>query len=596
MRAAGMPPESQAQTMTLAAKVELLRAHFGIANELNVAAVVSTASERLDLNVASMSIAAKADACINALGTTVEGAPPWEVPPTSTSQTRATEMTLMDKIEKLRTYFGLAKELPIATVISTAIERLGLSVSAGSNIVSKADACLAAIAATSEAAPEHVDLAEVVPMATPVEMQQPVMATPVMVQGVMLDEGALAMEARAREAEQRVQRAEAELRIREAEQRAQAAEQALAQQSRMAALEKALRDAMPGWLNMWSDRNTTALQTAIAQAEAAAPPAGSSLLATLTEAKAVLRSQVEAKARKEEEERARKEAEERNRQPQVEFIASAKFAGSKPGYAFKMGPKGMGYYCDDGKITPVAQESWEAANARHVAEERARREASMEGVWEPTRESQWQNCPVPLHDRRLYQMTIRGDGSWKGGRAGSYIEADNFHGSVQASGKPSVRQGRGHDNTHGDYPCRFTLLSSGELECAFGDFSVKYYFTRAGSAQVCPRFLLLLSSHCSSSPLTPPPLLSLLLSLYLRGAQPSDASWLGQATAWVGGVASQMMAKDLSGSWYSVARNSGAPNGDRCVPTLELGTTLTLTSAAAAVSELLLLLLQLRCF
>ena len=156
--------------MTLAAKAELLRAHFGIANELNVAAVVSTASERLDLNVASMSIAAKADACINALGTTVEGAPPWEAPPTSTSQTRATEMTLMDKIEKLRTYFGLAKELPIATVISTAIERLGLSVSAGSNIVSKADACLAAIAATSEAAPEHVDLAEVMPIATPVEI------------------------------------------------------------------------------------------------------------------------------------------------------------------------------------------------------------------------------------------------------------------------------------------------------------------------------------------------------------------------------------------------------------------------------------------
>ena len=49
------------------------------------------------------------------------------------------------------------------------------------------------------------------------------------------------------------------------------------------------------------------------------------------------------------------------------------------------------------------------------------------------------------------------------------------------------------------------------------------------------------------------------------------------------------MAKDLSGSWYSVARNSGAPNGDRCVPTLELGTTLALTSAAAAAAELLLL-------
>ena len=54
--------------------------------------------------------------------------------------------------------------------------------------------------------------------------------------------------------------------------------------------------------------------------------------------------------------------------------------------------------------------------------------AGMAGVWEPTRTAGWQKCPVPEHDRRLYQMTIGGDGHWKGGRAGSYIEADNFHG------------------------------------------------------------------------------------------------------------------------------------------------------------------------
>ena len=39
-------------------------------------------------------------------------------------------------------------------------------------------------------------------------------------------------------------------------------------------------------------------------------------------------------------------------------------------------------------------------------------------------------------------------------------------------------EGRGQDNTHGDYPCRFKLIGSGELECAFGDYSVVYFFER----------------------------------------------------------------------------------------------------------------------
>ncbi len=71
---------------------------------------------------------------------------------------------------------------------------------------------------------------------------------------------------------------------------------------RQAALEKALRDAMPGWLGWWTDRDTATLDTAIAQAEAAFPPEGSSLEAALLEAKAVLRGKEEAKAKEAEEE------------------------------------------------------------------------------------------------------------------------------------------------------------------------------------------------------------------------------------------------------------------------------------------------------
>ena len=108
--------------------------------------------------------------------------------------------------------------------------------------------------------------------------------------------------------------------------------------------------------------------------------------------------------------------------------------------------------------------------------------AGMEGVWEPTRTEGWQNCPVPEHDRCLYQMTIGADGHWKGGRAGSYIESDNFHGSLTTR----TGEGRGHDNTHGDYPCRFKLLDSGELECAFGDYSVVYFFERRSNGKPSP--------------------------------------------------------------------------------------------------------------
>ena len=55
-------------------------------------------------------------------------------------------------------------------------------------------------------------------------------------------------------------------------------------------LEKALRDAMRPFDGTWTDSDMATLQTAIAQAEAAFPPEGSSLQATLNEAKEVLRS------------------------------------------------------------------------------------------------------------------------------------------------------------------------------------------------------------------------------------------------------------------------------------------------------------------
>jgi len=107
-----------------------------------------------------------------------------------------------------------------------------------------------------------------------------------------------------------------------------------------------------------------------------------------------------------------------------------------------------------------------------------KRPAGMQGVWEPVRVASWENCPVPKHDRWLYQMTISDDGSWKGGRAGSYIE--NFHGSVKATCNPKVHLGRGQDCPRcTSYDCRFTLLDSGELECAFGpNFAFKYFFAR----------------------------------------------------------------------------------------------------------------------
>ena len=224
---------------------------------------------------------------------------------------------LMDNVEKLRTHFGMAMNLPMAAVIGTATERLGLVAHLeGANLVVKADACIAALATLVAAAQVQPVVMMAEPMGMPMaEPMAPQMGVPVAQevdeQALMAEAKMREAEARIREAEQRARQAEAALRLQEAEMKARAAEQVLAQQSRMAALEKTLRDAMPGWFGVWTEWSTATLQTAIAQAEAAFPPEGSSLQAALLEAKAAMRSQEEATARKEAE--ARREAEERTR-------------------------------------------------------------------------------------------------------------------------------------------------------------------------------------------------------------------------------------------------------------------------------------------
>ena len=65
--------------------------------------------------------------------------------------------TLMDKVNQLRTHFGMAEDQPAPAVIGTAIERLALHGLEGANLVVKADACIAALAsmavATAQAPP-----------------------------------------------------------------------------------------------------------------------------------------------------------------------------------------------------------------------------------------------------------------------------------------------------------------------------------------------------------------------------------------------------------------------------------------------------------
>ena len=181
------------------------------------------------------------------------------------------EPTLAEKVSVLQRQLNLPEGANLVDAVDNALEKIGLADELqGQPLTRKVDAALQTLGVTPQT----------VPMGTPVSIGPITAPHPTVVEARVVQE---------------------------------AEEQALAQQSRMAALEKALRDAMPGWLGWWNDQSTETLQTAIAQAEAAFPPEGSSLHAALLKAKAALRSQEEEKARREAEARARRDAEARAR-------------------------------------------------------------------------------------------------------------------------------------------------------------------------------------------------------------------------------------------------------------------------------------------
>ena len=181
------------------------------------------------------------------------------------------EPTLAEKVSLLQRQLNLPEGANLVDAVDNALEKIGLADELqGQPLTIKVDAALQTLGMTPQT----------VPMGTPVSIAPITAPHPTVVEARVVQE---------------------------------AEEQALAQQSRMAALEKALRDAMPGWLGWWNDQSTETLQTAIAQAEAAFPPEGSSLQAALLKAKAALRSQEEEKARRDAEARARRDAEARAR-------------------------------------------------------------------------------------------------------------------------------------------------------------------------------------------------------------------------------------------------------------------------------------------
>jgi hypothetical protein len=159
------------------------------------------------------------------------------------------------------------------------------------------------------------------PVTTPLVPMAQTVPTATSVKQLEIEAKIREAEAKIREAEQRVRHTEAAIRLEEADIKACAAEQAL----RYAALEKALRDSMPGFFDSWANHDSTAaLEVAIAKAEAVALPEGSSLSAALLAAKESLRSQREAKAKNEAEERARKEAVEREAEEKARREAAEK--------------------------------------------------------------------------------------------------------------------------------------------------------------------------------------------------------------------------------------------------------------------------------
>ena len=195
------------------------------------------------------------------------------------------EPTLAEKVSVLQRQLNLPEGANLVDKVEKALEKIGLADELrGQPLTRKVDAALQTLGVTPQTS---------VPMGTPVSNAPVTAPLPTVVEARVVQE---AEEQARREAEQ-------------ARERALRHEKALENDI----LEKALRDAMPGWFALWTpwtDRKHAALETAIAHAEAATPPEGSTLFAALNEAKeAARRGRGELDAKREAEEKARREAE-----------------------------------------------------------------------------------------------------------------------------------------------------------------------------------------------------------------------------------------------------------------------------------------------
>ena len=201
------------------------------------------------------------------------------------------EPTLAEKVSVLQRALNLPEGANLVDAVDNALEKIGLADELqGQPLTRKVDAALQTLGVTPQTS---------VPMGAPVYPSQ--------VEAKLLASGAEA--ARMHELEEQLAAAQAA--------NTQARERAAQHE---AALEKALRDAMPGWFAVWTDRKHAALETAIAHAEAATPPEGSTLFAALNEAKeAARRGRGELDAKREAEEKARREAEEKARREAAEM-------------------------------------------------------------------------------------------------------------------------------------------------------------------------------------------------------------------------------------------------------------------------------------
>ena len=213
------------------------------------------------------------------------------------------EPTLAEKVSVLQRQLNLPEGANLVDAVDNALEKIGLADELrGQPLTRKVDAALQTLGVTPQS----------VPMGAPV-------VYPSQVEAKLVASGAEA--ARMHELEEQLAAAQAA--------NTQARERAAQHE---AALEKALRDAMPGWFAVWTDRKLVALETAIAHAEAATPPEGSTLFAALNEAKeAARRGRGELDAKREAEEKARREAEEKARRDAVE--RSAREAGQQVAWA-----------------------------------------------------------------------------------------------------------------------------------------------------------------------------------------------------------------------------------------------------------------------